>query len=463
LLFADPRPPLADRKENRIMKRLTSTLAPVAVAATALLAGCLGGPSAPSDDDDDDSAADAAVSLNACQTAMADAPIDDPAYGFRDTLATATRNAWDAASIPGDGQATYPGGKYRTLTADSAGDVHPGCTTDGLAYTAAAIPGFPCAARQFDFPAGVTEDPAKPIVILVHGNSETPTGWIRYVHPDPGSLDFPADETPRDQLAERLPALGYRTIAVDMRYDRVDDPPSPEGQDTGNTPKNMDHGWGVPIVQEAIKRIVVANPDRRITLLGFSLGATVVRDAVRRLWVEWVDGTWDVNLLGRLDDVILASGTHHGVVSFAAQCGANRTMRGTVTCEMGQRNTYSQTVFHRPLNGPAIDPAGQQFAGWYETPCADGDYAFGRRGVCEGNAIQYTTITMQDLENGSQQDEFVSEHASRLYPTACAHNVVTGLNDFDASGYFYNGFFRNHYGSVRSDAGLGVIVAALED
>jgi hypothetical protein len=70
---------------------------------------------------------------------------------------------------------------------------------------------------------------------------------------------------------------------------------------------------------------------------------------------------------------------------------------------------------------------------------------------------------MKDLDNGTQQDEFVSEHASRLYPKECANNELNGLNDFDTSGYFYNGFFRNHYGAVRSNAGLDKIVATLED
>ena len=128
----------------------------------------------------------------------------------------------------------------------------------------------------------------------------------------------------------------------------------------------------------------------------------------------------------------------------------------------GQRNQYTQTAFHRPLNGPPIDGE-DAFAGWWETPCADGDYAFGKRDVCGDSTVSYTTITMQDLENGTQQDEFVSEHASRLYPTECANNVITDLSDFDTSGYFFNGFFRNHYGSVRSERGLAKIMTALED
>jgi len=418
----------------------------------------LGGTGRPDGEGDDDPGVD----KTACAEAMAAAPLAPAGYDFHDALPTATRNKWDPTRMPQPGDAMYPGGRYRTLSADPTGTAHPGCSVAGLTYTPASIAGFTCAARELAFPSGVGEDTTKPIVVLVHGNSEAPTGWMKFVHPDPGSLQFPADTDARDQLAEILPAKGFRTIAIDMRTDLIDDPKSPEGSDTGNTPKNADHGWNVPLLQALLKQLAIAYPDRKLTVIGFSLGATTVRDAIRRLWVENQDGTWDVNIMARLQDVIVASGANHGVVSFAKQCGVNLTMRGTVTCEMGQRNQYTQTAFHRPLNGPPIagEPA---FGGWWETPCADGDYAFGKRDACGDHAVSYTTITMKDLENGTQQDEFVSEHASRLYPIACANNVLTGLNDFDTSGYFFNGFFRNHYGAVRSNAGLAKIVAALED
>jgi pimeloyl-ACP methyl ester carboxylesterase len=423
-----------------------------------LLAGCtLGGTGRPGGGDDGDDTVDA----SACGAAMANAPVAPSGYDFHDALPVATKNTWDAVTLPQPGDATYPGGRYRTLTADGAGNKHPGCTAAGLTYPAATIPGYDCAARQYDFPQGVSEDTAKPIVILVHGNSESPTGWMKFVHADPASLMFPADTTARDQLGEQLPALGFRTYGVDLRTDKIDDPKSPEGKDIGNTPKNADHGWTVPILQDLIKKLAIAYPDRKISLVGFSLGATTVRDALRRLWAENQDGKWDINIFTRVETVVVASGANHGVVSFSKQCGLNLTMRGTVTCEMGQRNQYTQTAFHRALNGPPIDGIGE-FGGWWETPCANGDYAFGKKNACGDNKVAYTTITMKDLENGTQQDEFVSEHASRLYPTACANNVLTGLNDFDTSGYFYNGFFRNHYGAVRSEAGIGKVIAALE-
>jgi len=419
----------------------------------------LGGTGRPPDGDDDDGPG---VDKTACTEAMAGAPLAPAGYDFHDTLQSAARNRWDGTSMPQPGDMMYPGGRYRTLANDAMGVPHPGCSTAGLSYTAAVVQGWACAAREFPFPAGVTEDTTKPIVVLVHGNSESPTGWVKFVHPDPASLQFPADTAERDQLAELLPARGFRTLAIDMRTDLIDDPNSPEGKDTGNTPRNADHGWTVPLLQELLKRLATAHPDRKISIVGFSLGATTVRDALRRLWVENADAKWDVNIYSRVQDVIVASGANHGVVSFAKQCGVNLTMRGTVTCQMGQRNQYTQTAFHRALNGPPI-PTEPAFGGWWETPCADGDYAFGKRGACGGQTVSYTSITMKDLENGTQQDEFISEHASRLYPTKCADNVVNGLNDFDTSGYFFNGFFRNHYGSVRSDAGIAKILAALED
>jgi pimeloyl-ACP methyl ester carboxylesterase len=424
-----------------------------------LLPACsLGGTGRPEGGDDDGPDVD----NSACAAKMAAAPLAPAGYDFHDALPVAMRNAWDGTTMPQPGDAMYPGGRYRALVADASGKTHPGCSVAGLTYTPASIPGFQCAAREFPFPAGVVEDTTKPIVILVHGNSESPTGWMKFVHPDPASLQFPADTEARDQLGELLPAKGFRTIAIDMRSDLIDDPSSPQGSDTGNTPKNADHGWNVPLLEELVRRVAEANPDRELSLVGFSLGATTVRDALRRLWAEHEDGAWDINILSRMRDVVVASGANHGVVSFAKQCGVNLTMRGLVTCEMGQRNQYTQTAFHRPLNGPPIDGE-VAFGGWFETPCADGDYAFGKRDACGDHAVQYTSITMQDLENGTQQDEFVSEHASRLYPTECANNVITGLSDFDTSGYFFNGFFRNHYGSVRSERGLAKIMTALED
>ena len=418
-----------------------------------LLAGCtLGGTGKPPGAGSSGSGVD----HGACAVAMQDAPLAPTGFDYHDALPVASHNTWDGTSLPQPGDTAYPAGRYRTITPDGSGKIHPGCTVDGLMYTPASIPGYACAARQFDFPAGVPEDTSKPIVILVHGNSDSPASWMKFLHPNPSSLMFPADTVARDQLAEILPAHGFRTIAIDMRSDKVDDPASPEGKDTGNTPKNQDHGWTVPLLEELVQRLAIAYPDRHFSFVGFSLGATTVRDALRRLWIA------DPTIFSRVDSVVLASGANHGVVSYAKECGVNLTMRGTVTCQMGQRNQYTETDFARPLDGPPMTTDNGQFGGWWETPCADGDYAYGKRDACGGHAVSYTTITMKDLPNGTQQDEFVSESASRAYPTDCANNALDELTDFDTSGYFYNGYFRHHYGSVRSDAGLARVLAALE-
>src|SRR3954463_7283875 len=94
---------------------------------------------------------------------------------------------------------------YRELTA------HPGCSTAGLSYTAASIAGYDCSAKEYAFPSGVTEDTRKPIVLLFHGNSSTPADFEI----------FSGDAARTPMLSERLVAAGFRTYAVDFRYDLV--------------------------------------------------------------------------------------------------------------------------------------------------------------------------------------------------------------------------------------------------
>jgi pimeloyl-ACP methyl ester carboxylesterase len=307
---------------------------------------------------------------------------------------------------------------------------HPGCSTAGLSYAAADLAGYTCAAKDYSGEV----DPTKPIVLLVHGNSDTPSSWEAY--DAGGACDAVGATEGQDQLAELLKAAGFRTLAVDLRYDLVDDPAN--NNETENAAKNMDHGWAVPITEHFFTSAMEAYPDDRFVVMGFSLGTTVVRDALRRMLVN--DG---VNMFERLDHAFLLAGANHGVSSFAL-CGVNPTMRGQVACEMGDRAAFAPTEFLASLNGPE---------GAHETPCGDGETAFGAEGVCAG-AVNYTTIVMEDLPDGEQQDLFVSEASSRL---AGAENLTIGLNDFDESNYFFCGLFRNHYGAARGTEALGLI------
>jgi hypothetical protein len=322
---------------------------------------------------------------------------------------------------------------------------HPGCATEGLEtrgageengaksnnmkpYKPAQIPGYRCAAKEYPVTA---EDKSKPIVLLVHGNSSTPSDWE--AHPTGG--------TP--MLSERLVAAGYKTFAVDFRYDKVDDPTGPDTK-TGNPAKNMDHGWCTPIAQHFFESMFKAYPDRQFAIVSFSLGPTVVRDALRRLHRA---GQYPYT---RIAHLVYAAGAHHGVSSFRAACGSNPTMRGKVACEMGDRTAWTLTDFLRPLNGEA------GAADW-EAPCADGKLAFGQE-ACKGHAVKYTTVTMADPKDGTYQDEFVSEAAARLNG---ADNKLVQLTDIDTTNYFYNGLFKSHYGAVRSENGVKQILEAL--
>ncbi|MEM6559753.1 MAG: hypothetical protein AAF605_08205, partial [Myxococcota bacterium] len=130
-------------------------------------------------------------------------------------------------------------------------------------------------------------------------------------------------------------------------------------------------------------------------------------------------------------------------------------MSGKVTCEMGDLQAFQPTYFTRANNGPDE---------LYTTPCADGDFAFGDNDACGDNVVEYTTITMDDLEGLNFRDEFINEDSSRLNNDGCVDNIIISIDDFDASGYFFdnvNGFFANHFGSARSDTGMDRILTAL--
>jgi pimeloyl-ACP methyl ester carboxylesterase len=317
---------------------------------------------------------------------------------------------------------------YRALSG------HPGCTTAGLAYPPAAIPGYSCAAKAY-LPAA--DNPLKPIVLLVHGNSSTPADFER----------FPSGGPP--MLAERLTAEGYRAYAVDLRIDLNDDSPS------DNPAKNVDHGWATPIVQHFVESVMAAHPSREISIVGFSFGVTVTRDALRRLQAA------GKKPFERIHDLVFLAGSNHGVSTYRNLCGKNPSMRGRVACELGDRTTYSPTLFLAALNG---------LSGATEMPCLDGDHIFETAGACGGHAVEYTTIVMKDVVSSSQfQDELTSEDSARLgrpsdvSANGALVNRTVDLVDSDPSGYFYNGLFHNHYGALRSQVALTAIMAALSD
>jgi hypothetical protein len=341
---------------------------------------------------------------------------------------------------------------YRDLSS------HPGCTGDGLSaraagatnansYVPAQIPGYKCAAKDY---GQKNEDTSKPIVLLVHGNSSTPADFEAFADPNNPSAPTP-------MLSERLVAAGYKVLAVDGRFDKVDDPNA--DNKTQNAARNMDHGWYVPLVQHFIDSVMTAYPNREISIVSFSLGPTTVRDALRRLHRA------GKKPFERIRTLVYASGANHGVSSYATLCASNPTMRGKVACQMGDRDHYQETDFLKPINGPeSVDTKTGHHLGAYETPCADGNTAFGQSGVCGGHKVAYYTIVMMDPPNSTLQDEFVSQGSAAL---SGATNLTVGLEDIDKSNYFIGsgapkyGLFKDHYGSIRSENGLTQVMTAL--
>ena len=418
-----------------------------------------------------------------------DANVEDPrVVACRGTLEA--RAAAVAAQLPASAAdaAEMMGSGDQNLEADFAGSYrddlanHPGCVpramydgnvevliSDNAATVAPGVPasiaGYPCAAKEYDQDA---EDTTKSIVILVHGNSSSVTTFEEYGNPDLAGTEitqagsgfmFTVDAAVRSQLASELVAAGHRVIAFDARTDLVAtlgdfDPDS----STGNAFLNIDHGWTVPMLQSLINAVMTENPGRQVSLVGHSLGVTVVRDALRRMHLAFQAGdAGAVNPFAQLQDVVLASGANHGVTAGQILCESFTHMRGKVGCEMGDRDAFAPTYFTTPLNGPSD---------YFAAPCADGSFAFGESDQCGGNVVQYTTITMRDIAAGTLQDEFVSEDSSALDLDSCVDNQLIELSDFDASGYFFTGapgLFANHFGSIRSDAGIALIVEKLAD
>ncbi|MCB9732958.1 MAG: alpha/beta hydrolase [Deltaproteobacteria bacterium] len=366
----------------------------------------------------------------------------------------------DLANHVGCAARTEYGKNVEAFVQDNEAEVPAGAPADGTN-----LPGYDCAAKVY---TQVSPDTTKPVVILVHGNSSSVTSFEEYAKASLAGTEianvagftFTVDTTTRKQLAQSLVDAGYEVVAFDARIDTVAsltdyDPASA----TGNPFRNIDHGWAVPMLEELVKAVHTKYPGRKVSMIGHSLGVTVIRDALRRLYNESKAGTTGaINPFTFLKDVILLSGANHGVSNGKLLCDSFlANMKGTVGCEMGDRATFVPTYFTKPLNGPSD---------LFSAPCADGSYAFGEEDQCDGNVVQYTTVTMEDLPDGSLQDEFISEASSKLDLEPCVDNETIGLGDYDSSGYFFTGapgFFANHFGTPRSNAGIALVLDKLAD
>ena len=342
------------------------------------------------------------------------------------------------------------------------------------------------------------------------------------------------DGNERDMLAERLAAAGHVVIAADARHDRISsgaDGNTPGisansgyyvplntiddaafdnnegvalGEGTGlqihydlnqdsqykalhNKNHEFDHGWAVPIYQATIKAVMeeyatsLTYTDahtRKIVIIGHGMGVTAARDAIRRLFHNYLnDPENNYNPFAVITKFIGLSGMNHGTATYdgtgpASQYGMRyctliENMKGKISCELGSRLYFTDTHFTSVLNGP-----GRLF----ETPCADGLFAYGRglqTGVAPNgvltcgdsklaivqNSIEYWTITMEDYEDGTYKQRYTYEDSAKLgalgdMEYACSNNKTITTNDFDTSRYKTA---IHHYGSARGEAGMNMV------
>ena len=390
-------------------------------------------------------------------------------------------NYWDDGGISGyywDDLAIHPGCAPRlvydgdtdifnsaTTNSSNEATVPSGSGADGT-NSGTLLQGYQCAAKIYDArPSGF--DDGLPIVVLMPGNSGSPNHFEEYFRAEiagttvtSGSFEYTLASTVQESLATKLVALGYQVFSPDMRPDQIiatldGAVVATEFADPsfGDAFGSMDHGWGSPILQHFMETLMT-NTDQQISMVGHSYGYSLVRDSLRRIYMKHKAGNFPINPYTRIRDLVLCSGTAHGVRNGDLECSTRSNLRSKCNCQMGDRESYIPTDFNKALNGPND---------LYATPCADASTAYGETGVCEDHAVRYTTITMRDVEDGVFQDEYVSEGASALNIAPCVSNeLISSENGFDTSGFFYGGaLLANHLGAIRSQEGIAKIIEAL--
>ncbi len=386
-------------------------------------------------------------------------------------------------------RASYDGALF--LNRGNQAEVPPGLPVQSVdPQSPAYLIDYPCAAKAYQMPTGTAVDPAKPVVILVHGGMASPNSWEEFVDPalidvnpdlagtqlrSANSFEFTADSAPREMFAHKLLTQGFQVYAADFRSDRVRElvganpDASTDDPGFGDGFGSVDHGWSVPLVQALIKAVMLTHTRQQIALVGHGLGATVARDALRRLYKEFRDGRSTLNPYPRVNHVVLASGFFHGLAGATYCCTNFATMLGTRGCELGDLHASAPTPFMMTLNGPED---------LFSVPCADGYSAYGDENACDGHTVLYTTLGMTDIgdqtqdEEGNQQTTRLNVDRYTIGPNGqlsvteanCVDNRVLSLADFDSSGYFFEvhpGYLANHFGSIRSDEGMALILARL--
>ncbi len=324
------------------------------------------------------------------------------------------------------------------------------------------LPGFVCSAKEYTID---NEDTTKPIVVLVHGNLDSINAWEEFFVTDfagdyaLNSDTIILDTEPGEKLASKLIKNGFKTFAVDLRTDLVATlngfgAANINGKDYSKTSLLYSTGWAVPIVQNLIKSILINYPSRKISIIAHSSGTIFARDAVRRLFSEYInEQAGAVNPLPRIKDIILLNAINHGYTDFSEPlaCETDFSQSTQNICQIGFIELPA-TEFMKRINGTRDK---------WTTPCGDGQYAFNLEGYCQDNNIRYYSIMLdEDKTNKLYFDSITTIESASLNSPYC-ENIRLSTSAYDSSGFYGKGDEAYHYGGNRSDEGMELIIEKL--
>lgn len=219
-----------------------------------------------------------------------------------------------------DPQMTY---QFRVISVGANGQT---ATSENRAFTTAATPTVPTAFPP-DFPSPVDVTTGLPLpgfgggagvlyhnpIIFVHGNNESARYWLGQSYaiarlfgnfatpiPIPGG----GDVQPQN-VFERFIAEGYTPaelwVLSYLGRDGVNNLSDFVGSSIGHS-----HAANTPDVGAFIEAVLAYTGAEKVDIVAHSLGATLVRDWIRQELGRGVD------VLSKLDDVVLIAGANHG-------------------------------------------------------------------------------------------------------------------------------------------------------
>jgi hypothetical protein len=125
-----------------------------------------------------------------------------------------------------------------------------------------------------------------------------------------------------------------------------------------------------------------------------------------------------VNPYAQLPDVVLLSGATTAYPTEVSSATPTPTSCGAPSA--------ARWATAAPSSRPTSPPP-ERAVDLFSAPCAERQLRLRLSDQCDGNVVEYTTVTMEDLPDGALQDEFISEESSALDHEPCVENELITL------------------------------------